>query len=426
MAKILPIGPWEIPLVTFADDANHVLDVKKYPYTSGADIEDMGVDPSVHKFTVFVNGDQYDREYLAIHDWFFARLNEPVDVYHPDYGSLTGYIGNTAFEHPPRQPRTCNISFDFTEQGIRAANQAFLNVEAAAEAAVVEVSEAVAEDMAEDMAQAGVPDVEGEDWSLLDKWSSMGDAARAFATAAQKAVGTITGVISQVQAPADAISSTIDFTTTLSGRLTKSILECVEAYVVMARKVQSQTSLKSNSKSIIATLISDINDLKASLRDAPDSVRHGYDVIGASMIAREAARLISEDESAYSESVANESIETEDYDGNVISEPAAVYLLTPAEVEDVLAMVRQAIQDVLADGGSTDSLKRQARDLAETVRRVKLQYMTTRTIVLTQPTPIHKLLVDNGLSYRAADRVAALNEIKNPTFMNGEVLIYAR
>jgi hypothetical protein len=32
--------------------------------------------------------------------------------------------------------------------------------------------------------------------------------------------------------------------------------------------------------------------------------------------------------------------------------------------------------------------------------------------------------LDNGLGYKAAERLCALNAVKNPTFMNGEVLVY--
>ena len=50
--------------------------------------------------------------------------------------------------------------------------------------------------------------------------------------------------------------------------------------------------------------------------------------------------------------------------------------------------------------------------------------MTTKTLKLSHDTPLHKIAMDNGLNYKAAERLCALNDVKNPTFMNGEVLVY--
>lgn len=50
--------------------------------------------------------------------------------------------------------------------------------------------------------------------------------------------------------------------------------------------------------------------------------------------------------------------------------------------------------------------------------------MTTKAVYVNHETPLHKIALDNGLNYKAADRLCALNNVKNPTFMKGEVLVY--
>lgn len=421
--KIVQLGPWSLLVASMDNEPKHALSITAYPYQDGADVEDMGVDPVVHRFECMIINDQFDREYQAFVDWTKARFVEPVEMYHPDLGTLYGYPGSFSIRRSG--PRRADVSFDFTESGLRPATQAFLDVERAADAAVVDINASVQASVAESMQKAGVPDVEGSDWSLLDKWGEMGAAARAFAVSAQKATGTLLGTISQVQAPVDAISASIDYTSTLSGSITQALQKCSESFVALGRKLSRQSSTRSNSKSIVATMVADVLAMRTDMSDSPDSVRSGYDAIATAAVAREAARLVAQDEAALSASIAAERVEVEDVEGRQIAAPQDAYLLTPAELEDMLAMVRTLIQTVLSTATNPETLKRMAADLTESVRRVKLEYMTTRTVVLSADTPLHAVLLAQGLDYKAAERVAALNGVKNPTFMNGEVLVYA-
>jgi len=404
-------------------DIKHALSVTSYPYRDGADVDDMGVEPTVHRFECVLLNDQFDREYEAFHDWTLARFIDPVEIYHPDLGTLYGYPGTFSIRRSGL--RRADIGFDFTVSGLRPSTQAYLDVERAADSAVIALNKSVNVSIAGSMQKVGVPDVEGSDWSLLDKWGSMGTAARTFATSAQTATGKLMGTIAQVQAPVDAISATIDYTSTLSGTLTQSIQQCVEAFVSLARKLSSPSGTRSDSKSIVATMVADVLAMRTDLAESPDSVRSGYETIATAAVAREASRLVAKDEAALSASIAAEKVVLEDTEGRQIDEPQAPYLLTPAELEDMLVMVRSLIQTVLATSTDPDTLKRMASDLTETVRRVKLEYMTTRTVTLNSSMPLHALLSAQGLDYKAAERVAALNGVKNPTFMHGEVLVYA-
>ncbi|MFA6688873.1 MAG: hypothetical protein WCS18_05275 [Sphaerochaetaceae bacterium] len=428
---ILYLDKWEFQLAEGNEEMPRDLDVRKYPYLSGGEITDMGAGPGVHHYRVLVNGAQYDSELDAIRDWFRSRFSDPVDLYDPIIGqSLQGFPGNSSFEYPQRNPRTVWISFDFQESGIREADQAPLDVESAADEAVTAIVADRQVSVADAMASAGVPDAEGDDWTLLDKWASMGSAARAFATAAQTAVGTLNGYISQAAAPIDAISSTLEFASTLSGTVVAAVQNAIESCVTLARDLAAQTDLSSDSQGILASLIQSAKDLRTALAGAPDSIRTAYMAQSAGTIAREAAARIAADETTYSEAVAAESEPVDDLEGNRIgaAETDDVDLMTPAQLESCLAMAREYIQLAIDDGVDGDSaaaLRRQARDLAEKVRRVRLEYMRTRTVQVDDPTPLHKILLDQGISYRAACRVAALNDVKNPTFMQGEVLVYA-
>jgi|GEM_PF-1813080 len=421
------LGPWELDLVSVDGSIAHALAVTEYPFQDGADIEDMGTDPEKYSFECVINGAKFDQEYEAIRDWFLKRFSKPVELFHPDFGTLHGYPGTASFKRNNRK-RFASFSFDFTVSGLRPEAQAYLDVKRAADVSVAAINGQVAEKIAEEMQKQGVPDVEGSDWSLLDKWGAMGAVARSFALGCQSTMGKIGGVLSQIEAPADAISAVIDYTSTLSGTLTKQLQECAEAYTTLARKVDPRNSnenTRSSSKSVIAALITDLITSKAVVADSPPVVRDGYTTIACATVSREAARLVAQDEASLSASIAAEKIQLEDGDGRLLAEPQPVYLLTPAELEDMLALVRAMIQENLGTSLAPDSIKKMAADLMESVRSVKLQYMTTSTVSLTNPMPLHVLCASKGLDYKAADRVAALNGVKNPTFMEGEVLIYA-
>ena len=124
------------------------------------------------------------------------------------------------------------------------------------------------------------------------------------------------------------------------------------------------------------------------------------------------------------ESFAAERIVMDDAEGRELAEESEVYLVTPADLEDTLALAREFIQQVLPQAVSPYRLKNMAAMLSDAVLRIKLEYMTTKTVDVSHETPLHKIALENGLNYKAAERLCALNNVKNPTFMQGKVMVY--
>ena len=420
------LGPWQLCLTQVNDEIAHAISEQKYPYRNGADMEDMGVDPETFRFSCILKNDDYGEDgerYKNIRNWFLSIFYEPVELVHPVLGTLRGYPKNASFGED-RRKRCADFSFDFVVSGIQPEESAWQDVRAANEEEAVALNADVQDGIAEDMATEGVPDASGSDWSLMDKWASMGDAARAFATKCQKAVGKLEGYIDAVVAPVDAISATIDYSETLSGSLAQSIEKACESFLALARKLDVSEK-KSSSRAVVTALVSDLTAAQAALTDSPESVQGAFATLACATAAGEAARLFADDESALRESVSGESVEADDADGRAMVTPSSSYMLSPADLEDTLATVNQFVQDSLSRLTSPERVKRMVANLAEQVLRVKLEYMTTRSVLVRATTPLHRILLDNGLKYKAADRVCALNGIKNPTFVTGEVLLYA-
>lgn len=414
-ARECTLGPWDLKLTNISDEISHDLAETKYPYKNGADVEDMGVNPEFFRFSCILTNEDFDNNYDALRNWFLSYFPEPIELYHPDHKvALYGFPKNFS-EATDKRKRHAEFNFDFEIANLQDETQAFADP---ADVTFEEAKEANAEvqkSIAGDMQKAGVPDVAGDDWSLLDVWGALGDAARAFASGVQDALGKIQGVIATVKAPIDAINTTIDYLDTISGKLTSSLQGCCDSFTGLARRA-------TKSKSSTAVLATNMSDMLATLAGSP--VYAAYATLAATTLAYETAKLISDDERRMGESIAAESVVSDDAEGREIAETKPVYIVTPAELEDSVATVREFINTVLPIAICPERLKKQAATLSEAVLRIKMEYMTTKKVVLQHETPLHKVCLDNGLGYKAAERLCALNAVKNPTFMIGEVLVY--
>ena len=419
--KIAQLGPWKLKLVSIDDDISHAISETVYPYKNGADLEDMGVNPEAFKFSGILSNKEYDKNYKSLRKWFLSIFSKPVEFFHPDHDTLYGYPKNASF-HNDRRRHFCEFTFDFEVAEIQPDTQSYTDPYEANFEEAKALNEEVQVEVAETMQQAGVPDVEGSsDWSLIDVWGSLGDYAREFAENTSKAMNKLLGAIETVKAPIDAINSAIDYVDSLSGTLTKAIQGCCDSFVGLSRRV---TARKGRSRASVATLVTDLSTMLASLNEAPASVQASFATIAASTVATETAKLISDDEKKMGESISAESVELDDAEGRPLADETQPYLLTPNDLEDTLAISREFIQKFLPVAVSPHRLKKQAATLADAVLRIKMECMTTKTLDLSHDTPLHKIALDNGLNYKAAERLCALNDVKNPTFMNGKVLVY--
>lgn len=420
--KIPMLGPWRLKLVSIGSEISHDIAETKYPYKNGADLEDMGVNPETLKFSCVLVNEEYDKNYDSLRKWFLSYFKEPVELVHPKHGTVKGYPKNVSFSNDRRR-RYVEFIFDFEVANIQPDIQSYADSYQhnfkEAQALNLEVQESVAESMQ----QSGVPDIEGSsDWSLIDVWASLGDEARAYGEATNKAMGQLLGTIEAIKAPVDAINTTIDYMDSLSGTLTKAIQECCDSFVTLARKAGSN---KGKSRASTATLVTNASSMLASLYGAPASVRAAFATLAAATVATETAKQISDDEKKMGESIAAERVAIDDAEGRELASESEPYLLSPDELEDTLALAREFIQQVLPQAVSPYRLKKMAATLSDAVLRIKLEYMTTKTINVPHETPLHKIALDNKLNYKAAERLCALNNAKNPTFMKGEVLVYA-
>lgn len=100
--------------------------------------------------------------------------------------------------------------------------------------------------------------------------------------------------------------------------------------------------------------------------------------------------------------------------------------LSVGEIEQALATVRASLQEGVDAARDMHSLKAMARTLTEHVIEAKCGRMRTLAAEVFPPLPLHLVCLHHGLPYNDAERLMAMNRIRHPNFVAGEVTLYGR
>jgi prophage DNA circulation protein len=102
----------EFDILSTEDEARRSLARHSYPYTDGADVEDMGMDPRQISVKAIFYGDDYEirlQEFLAALD-----QRDAGPLVHPVFGTMDSVqVSRYRIEHDADQPDSCTISIDF-------------------------------------------------------------------------------------------------------------------------------------------------------------------------------------------------------------------------------------------------------------------------------------------------------------------------
>jgi hypothetical protein len=225
-------------------------------------------------------------------------------------------------------------------------------------------------------------------------------------------------VKSTIVEAADSIINTIDYGTSLAGRVIKAVNEALE------RVVQSFIAIRNFPASFI-------NDIIASFRETvaifdTDSIEAQYvTIMSATRISVEAAEAYYQDDTNREKFKNLETQNTFDYNGKYIGGEEIPELMTLFELENTLGNVRQFIDDaVQIDRLSTANMREQAVELQNFVDEIKLE--REKIIQVEQPveTSIFTITNEYNGNYQIAERDLKLNpEIQNPNFVSGTINI---
>jgi hypothetical protein len=149
-------------------------------------------------------------------------------------------------------------------------------------------------------------------------------------------------------------------------------------------------------------------------------------IAAAQRLALDLAYIYKDDEASRQKQKGLEKTKSFDIQGNYVKSEPSGPILTIGDIEKSVADVRTEIRTAVDSERSLDSLRDMARQLLFHVNTIKLEREKIRTVEVDNSMPLHLVCLRYGLPYSYAERIHAINTIKNPSFVSGEISIYAK
>ena len=410
----------DLEMETIEDTDEKAIVQYEYPYTDGADLEDMG--RKAHKIRVKcyfwddgASHNTYDQHQKLINIVFnendrtsSAGVKKLTLFHHPQYGLLYGKIESIVVNHS-EMLRTAQVDLVFVEDGqpnIKAKTVA--GGKSAVESAYV---------------SAQTTQTKKAEASLLDKIKSYTDKVTALKSKVSSYIATISAKVSDITSPIDTLQSAITYSTDLPGIIASSLATNLEKFTLLYSSLSNYpsrylTSLSSGLSDLVSTFESLQSSSSASATSISDDSAVGEIMVEqlkiscALRIGLEASTLVETDDAAYR---------------NPSSYPD-VQIMTLPELEESLAIARKWLNTAIDAAREMDELKTIAGALLDQVNTVRLEREKLIKVVIDPPMPLHLVCLKYGLTVADAERVLRINRnrIKNPNRTSGEILIYAR
>jgi prophage DNA circulation protein len=405
-----------LDIETLNDEMEKAIAKNEYPYTNGADLQNMGAGPSSTRFRVYFSGARYEE-----HKDFLAYLGNGSDfeLVHPELGVKHGEIEQISANYDPEYVDTVAIDFTFIEQGISTEPAVVNSLAPAVDDLYAETRaeqlEMLKNDLAADLGVegrviAGITGPVAEAPGLTIKGRYVADLIEK-ATAFLNEYGSGTN-------PHDSIVSLTETEDTLAGRFIYSLSLAVERLGEDAGSVAGTPSLF-------------ISRFKSSCAALKNSITFAY---GQSQVLVSAAiyavvmlaKWFEDDDQSRSKAKQLENIEAFDIEGNYLSPDPMPDVYTINELEKTSALAREMIQEALDTNRSLFSLREAAARLTAHVDITKLERERIETVEVAETLPLHALLLRLGLPATSAERVLTINNFWNPNFITGSVKVYVR
>lgn len=398
----------------------------EFPYRNGALLEDLGQRARSVRFRCYFWDDGADHATYELHNELMSHLEtmEVGELVHPKYGPMRGSVESIHLGHDDRD-RLATVDITFVQGLIESMEETARedvqsSVEEAYLASIEEQKLSFAEELGAALGSEAGSILGFEldpDLGIVEQFAGITGPARQYLKTVESYVGTLEGTLNAVANPANSLVSIINYGTTLPGRVIGSVARCVERYARLADGLRTAPGRFADS------LSQGMNALSTASGKFSKTTKIG----GAAQVAMHVASCYKEDEARRNERKRSEQQPAFDRLGNYTAPDYAATDVQPAtvqELESSLATVRGLIQEAVQLDRNQGSLKRMALSLQFHVGTIKLEREKTKRVRLDNTIPLHLLCLQHGLPYTAADRLLAINEIRNPNEVSGEVLIY--
>ncbi len=374
--------------------------IARYEYIgrNGADLENMGEKAHVVRIRCYFLNENYEL-HKGLINYLRATATEH-ELMHPEYGLIKGQIESVIVHHNDRKA-TAEIDLTFVEQM----------------SGIIEPVQAVSVDQdMEDQFEQGVSDLT-EKLSWLDKINNATAQGRAAMRAVDKYVKLLQGTLNQIANPANSLTAMINYGTNLPGTVMSALAHCAERYALLYNTAANSPN----------RFMTSLTAGLAELENASGIYRGYTKVHTAQRMCLELSYALKTDKTAALAQKGERLTKAFDERGRFVKNPATLDKpLTVDELESLLALVRGKIQEAVDEARDMQSLKNMAQILTDHVASTKKDRPKVITISVDPPMPLHLVCLKYGMSYEDAEQIMALNKnVKNPSFMSGEVKIYA-
>ena len=423
------IDKFKIDMQTITDSFENNVAKYSYPFSDGANLDYMGENARVIDFECYFFKKNYQTHYDFLEH---IRSGDVFQLTHPKYGLINGRIESPIVNHNDGIEH-CVITIKFIEQKIGQEVEVLPDV-------VIEINEAFGsgQDGSMETAAIDIDKIVGEDSknvlsTVLDPLKTVSSqisgvtfATRQVMAGLDVGIGYISATLSELQQPADSLVNLIDYGTKLPGTIAKPVTQLIEAYAFAQKKKNNLPS------SFISSLKAVKNSFKTSLKRATNDAttfevfENCFDLTTAQVGSVYMSRMYDTDEKQRNEHFKNININAFNSLGERVFNSKEIELYNVNELENSLFLIRQEL-------GTTFELNRNgltahkvmARALKCHVDNVKLDRENiVKVSTKGKEIPVHTLCLLQGLSHRNIFRIMAINEIKNPTFAKGDILLY--
>lgn len=415
--RIIKLGGFTIPCTDLDEDRKQSIVRHRYPGHNGADLESTGWEPTEHKLRAVFAGASKMADWKGIEPLLKNGSNAVLE--HFELGEIQVKIENVNIKRD-RRIDTVEVDFTVVEDGVdtppTVVRPSASDVVASAAQALVD--EAVAS-IADQFFPGAVPAPDLTDSNWLQKLGDLGSKANALVGAIYVGLGRVDGMISAFSYPVSSALNALSFAADLPSQFSLRLARVLD---LMQGKVDGSADPATS----VARFMRDANALADSFRGG--SLEGSARILVAAQGARTVASLMATDEDRLRAMRAYETATPFDDRGRWIAEAAAPKQLptTAPQMANLVGQARTLIQVARPWMDEPSVLDRVAGAIQDQYNERLFEFEQLREIVVHEPTPLHLVCHRHGLPYQTAERVALLNpQIKNPTFTQGRILIYA-
>ncbi|HOX50486.1 MAG TPA: DNA circularization N-terminal domain-containing protein [Fibrobacteria bacterium] len=386
----------------------------EYPGHHGADLEFQGWGPMEHRLKVVFLADR-QADWKKLQEVLFTGASMVLE--HPEKGVLNGYVDSITIKDDDRKD-VVEVDISFVEDGVDLPDSFRPSAIDVAEEFRAPLISASAANIEKAFGLAAIPAPDLSDPSWLEKLGDLGNTLNSLVGTMQKQVGRMDSLIVSFTSPVSAVLSTMAWGADLPSQLSKRLAIVLD---LMQGKVAGAPSPAMSAR----TFMANARALADSFAGTPMEGAARIQV--ASQGALTSARVMAADEDALRSMTAYESTPAFDASGRWVSRDVSPTQL-PATADQIEAMVfdaRELIQEARPWSNDPASLDRLALALQDQYRARLVDFERLVEVEILKPTPLHVVCHRHGLPYNVAERLVLLNRIRNPSFVQGKVLLYA-